>query len=137
MGDVIADAMLAATAPTDFGGAVAAFMNPGGSAPTSSAPQIPVGEHPCKVTYDQTFTVQPFSNTMVVKTMTGQQIYDVLAQQFNNPSAGAPEPDHATCRRNVRLPLRRPRRRRRHDHARLGEVRRRRVDPLGGTTASR
>src|SRR5215217_6105075 len=30
MGDVIADAMLAATTPTDFGGAVAAFMNAGG-----------------------------------------------------------------------------------------------------------
>ncbi len=30
MGDVIADAMLEATAPTDFGGAVAAFMNSGG-----------------------------------------------------------------------------------------------------------
>ena len=26
---------------------------------------------------------------MTVKTMTGQQIYDLLAQQFNNPSAGA------------------------------------------------
>ena len=30
MGDVIADAMLEATTPTDFGGAVAAFMNSGG-----------------------------------------------------------------------------------------------------------
>ena len=30
MGDVIADAMLEATAPADFGGAVAAFMNSGG-----------------------------------------------------------------------------------------------------------
>jgi len=30
LGDVIADAQLAATAPTDFGGAVVAFMNPGG-----------------------------------------------------------------------------------------------------------
>ena len=30
MGDVIADALFAATAPSDFGGAVVAFMNPGG-----------------------------------------------------------------------------------------------------------
>ena len=35
------------------------------------------------------FTVQPFSNMMTVKTMTGQQIYDLLEQQFTIPSAGA------------------------------------------------
>src|SRR5215211_6864697 len=32
---------------------------------------------------------QPFGNTLVVKTCTGQQIYDVLNQQFNNPAAGS------------------------------------------------
>jgi 5'-nucleotidase len=40
------------------------------------------------VTYGEAFTVQPFGNTLVVKTCTGQQIYEVLNQQFNNPSAG-------------------------------------------------
>ncbi len=33
--------------------------------------------------------MQPFGNTLVVKTCTGQQIYDVLNQQFNNPAVGS------------------------------------------------
>ena len=33
--------------------------------------------------------MQPFGNTLVVKTCTGQQIYDVLNQQFNNPAPGS------------------------------------------------
>ncbi len=89
MGDVIADAMLEATAPTDFGAAVAAFMNSGGVRGGLIANQISGGEQPGEVTYSEAFTVQPFGNTLVVKTCTGQQIYDVLNQQFNNPAAGS------------------------------------------------
>jgi 5'-nucleotidase len=89
MGDVIADAMLEATTPTDFGGAVAAFMNSGGVRASlrfaKSAPETEDGQ----VRYGEAFNVQPFGNTLVVKTCTGQQIYDVLNQQFNNPSAGS------------------------------------------------
>jgi len=82
LGDVIADAQLASTSPTDFGGAVVAFMNPGGiradlicSAPCSATTPAPV-------TYNQLFTVQPFNNVMTVKTMTGDMIYRLLEQQF-------------------------------------------------------
>ena len=89
MGDVIADAMLAATAAEDFGGAKAAFMNAGGVRAGLLFDQISGGEQPGEVTYGEAFTVQPFGNTLVVKTCTGQQIYDVLNQQFNNPSAGS------------------------------------------------
>jgi 5'-nucleotidase len=89
MGDVIADAMLEATAPSDFGGAVAAFMNSGGVRAGLLHDQISGGEQPGEVTYAEAFTVQPFGNTLVVKTCTGQQIYDVLNQQFNNPAAGS------------------------------------------------
>jgi 5'-nucleotidase len=88
MGDVIADAMLEATAPSDFGGAVAAFMNSGGVRGGLLFNQISGGEQTGEVTYAEAFTVQPFGNTVVVKTCTGQQIYDVLNQQFNNPAAG-------------------------------------------------
>ena len=88
MGDVIADAMLEATHPTDFGGAVAAFMNSGGVRGGLFYNQISGGEQPGEVTYAEAFTVQPFGNTLVVKTCTGQQLYDVLNQQFNNPAAG-------------------------------------------------
>jgi 5'-nucleotidase len=89
MGDVIADAMLEATTPTDFGGAVAAFMNSGGVRAGLLFNQTDGGEQPGEVTYGEAFTVQPFGNTIVVKTCTGQQIYDVLNQQFNNPSTGS------------------------------------------------
>jgi 5'-nucleotidase len=89
MGDVIADAMLEATTPTDFGGAEAAFMNAGGVRAGLLFDQISGGEQPGEVTYAEAFTVQPFGNTIVVKTCTGQQIYDVLNQQFNNPAAGS------------------------------------------------
>jgi 5'-nucleotidase len=89
MGDVIADAMLEATSPSDFGGAVAAFMNAGGV--RSSLFRARTGSETAdgQVTYGEAFTVQPFGNTLVVKTCTGQQLYDVLNQQFNNPSAGS------------------------------------------------
>ncbi len=89
MGDVIADAMLEATSPTDFGGAKAAFMNSGGVRAGLLFSQTSGGEQPGEVTYGEAFNVQPFGNTLVVKTCTGQQIYDVLNQQFNNPAAGS------------------------------------------------
>jgi 5'-nucleotidase len=89
MGDVIADAMLERTKPSDFGGAVAAFMNSGGVRGGLLYNQVSGGEQPGQVTYGEAFTVQPFGNTLVVKTCTGQQIYDVLNQQWNNPAPGS------------------------------------------------
>ena len=71
LGDVIADAQLASTAPTDFGGAVVAFMNPGGIRANLTFNQQSAGEAPGQITYSEMFTVQPFSNVMNVKTMTG------------------------------------------------------------------
>jgi 5'-nucleotidase len=88
MGDVIADAMLAATSPSDFGGAVAAFMNAGGVRSSLLFAKSGVETVDGQVTYGEAFTVQPFGNTLVVKTCTGQQLYDVLNQQFNNPATG-------------------------------------------------
>ena len=41
------------------------------------------------MTYSEAFNVQPFGNTLVVKTCSGQAIYNVLEQQFNNPSVGS------------------------------------------------
>ena len=83
LGDVIADAQLVATAPANLGGAVVAFMNPGGirfdllfNAISSG------GEPPGAVTYGEAFTVQPFGNSLVTKTMTGDMIRRLLQQQF-------------------------------------------------------
>ena len=86
MGDVIADAQLEATKPSDFGGSVVAFMNPGGI--RGSLRYTRTDGQPQPVTYGELFTVQPFSNTLVVKTCTGAQIDALLEQQF----AGQPDP---------------------------------------------
>ena len=78
MGNLIADAQLAATAPLAKGGAQIAFMNPGGV----RADLIPGTNG--DVTYGQLFSVQPFGNSLVVKTMTGAQLRALLEQQFNS-----------------------------------------------------
>jgi 5'-nucleotidase len=82
LGDVIADGQLEATAPTDFGASVVAFMNPGGIRAPLLYNQISGGEQPGEVTYGEAFTVQPFGNTLTVKTMTGDMIQRLLEQQF-------------------------------------------------------
>jgi 5'-nucleotidase len=82
LGDVIADAQLEATTPTDFGGSVVAFMNPGGIRAPLLFNAIAGSELPGEVTYGEIFTVQPFGNTLVVKTCTGAQIQALLEQQF-------------------------------------------------------
>ena len=82
LGDVIADAQLAATAPANKGGAVIAFMNSGGIRADFTFASSTAGEGNGNVTYSESFTVQPFGNSLVVKTFTGQQIYDLLNQQW-------------------------------------------------------
>jgi 5'-nucleotidase len=89
LGDVIADAQLEATKPANKGSAVVAFMNPGGIRADLTFNQQSGGEAPGEVTFGEAFTVQPFGNTLVVKTMTGAQIKTLLEQQFDNPSVGA------------------------------------------------
>jgi 5'-nucleotidase len=81
LGDVIADSQLAATADPAFGGAVVAFMNPGGiRADLAYAPSGSEGNG--HVTYGEAFTVQPFGNSLVTMTLTGTQLKTVLEQQF-------------------------------------------------------
>lgn len=82
LGDVIADAQLEATAPAVKGGAVIAFMNTGGVRADLIYAGSTEGEGDGKVTYGEAFTVQPFGNSLVVKTLSGQQIYDLLNQQW-------------------------------------------------------
>jgi 5'-nucleotidase len=82
LGDVIADGQLAATTDPSLGGAVVAFMNPGGIRADLSYPSSPAGEGDGNVTYGEMFTVQPFGNSMVTMTLTGAQIERVLEEQF-------------------------------------------------------
>ncbi len=67
MGNLIADAQRAATG-TEF-----AFMNPGGIRADLDAGQV---------TWGELFTIQPFGNSLVTMTLTGDQIYRVLEQQW-------------------------------------------------------
>jgi 5'-nucleotidase len=88
LGDVIADAQLAATRPSELGGALVAFMNPGGIRTDLIYNQSSGGELPGEVTYGESFAVQPFGNNLVTMTLTGVQIDTLLEQQFNNPGPG-------------------------------------------------
>ena len=82
LGDVIADAQLEATAAPELGDAAIAVMNPGGIRGDFAYPTSAAGEGDGVVTYGEAFSVQPFGNSLVTKTFTGQQIYDLLEQQW-------------------------------------------------------
>jgi 5'-nucleotidase len=98
LGDVIADAQLAATAPANLGDADLAFMNPGGIRNDLRVSDISSGgEAPGEVTYGEAFTVQPFGNSLVTKTMTGAMIRSLLEQQF--PGCGG-----QTTKRILQIP---------------------------------
>ncbi|WP_261665005.1 bifunctional metallophosphatase/5'-nucleotidase [Deinococcus sp. Marseille-Q6407] len=87
LGDLIADAQLAATRAPERGGAVIALMNPGGI--RADLPAQPSAQSSTTVTYGDIFAVQPFGNLLTVLTLTGEQIRATLEQQFDNPSAGS------------------------------------------------
>ena len=89
LGDLIADAQLAATAGAGDGAAVMAFMNPGGVRADLTTPQSPAGEGDGNVTYGEAFTVQPFGNLLVSMTLTGTQIDTLLEQQWTTDPARA------------------------------------------------
>jgi 5'-nucleotidase len=89
LGDVIADSQLCATSNLNYGGAVVAFMNPGGIRADILHNQLSGSEMPGQVTYGEAFSVQPFGNSLVTVTLNGSQIDALLEQQFDNPSPGS------------------------------------------------
>ncbi|HSV50886.1 MAG TPA: bifunctional metallophosphatase/5'-nucleotidase [Burkholderiaceae bacterium] len=78
IGQVVADAQLAATQGAADGAAQIALMNPGGL----RAPLVRSGDG--QVRYEELFAVQPFSNNLVTLTFTGEQLLRVLEQQWHN-----------------------------------------------------
>lgn len=90
LGDVIADAQLAGTAPADQGGAQIAFMNPGGIR-SDLVHKASGSEGDGVVTYGEAFTVQPFTNMMNVKDLTGAQLITALQQQVSGRNATIPQ----------------------------------------------
>ncbi|MEV6969334.1 bifunctional metallophosphatase/5'-nucleotidase [Hamadaea sp. NPDC051192] len=79
LGDVIADAQLAYT---QSAGAQIALMNPGGIRDNLVYSASTGGEAAGEITYGECFIVQPFNNTLVTKTMTGDELRWALEQQF-------------------------------------------------------
>ncbi|BFV57860.1 bifunctional metallophosphatase/5'-nucleotidase [Kitasatospora sp. CMC57] len=90
LGDVIADAQLAGLAPADKGGAQIAFMNPGGIR-SDLVYKASGTEGDGVVTYGEAFTVQPFTNMMQVKTLTGAQVVQLLKEQVSGGNTAAPK----------------------------------------------
>ena len=79
LGDVIADAQLATTAPVSASGAEIAFTNPGGVR-TDLLKKNDNGD----VAYADLFAVQPFGNQLVTMDLTGAQIDRMLEQQWQD-----------------------------------------------------
>lgn len=77
IGNLIADSQLAATRPA---GAQIALMNPGGVRSDLAAREGGT------VTYGDLYAVQPFGNTLVTMTYTGEQLLRILEEQFVNPN---------------------------------------------------
>jgi 5'-nucleotidase len=79
LGDIIADAQLAATSAPEKGGAVIAFTNPGGVRTDIARRESGT------VTFADLFSSQPFRNRLITLTLTGRQIKDTLEQQWLDP----------------------------------------------------
>ncbi|WP_306423472.1 bifunctional UDP-sugar hydrolase/5'-nucleotidase [Streptomyces sp. JJ36] len=89
LGDLIADAQLAHAQQQDPE-ADLALMNPGGI--RSDLTYAASGsEGDGVVTYAEGFTVQPFSNTVNIVSLTGAQLLDVLREQVSGANAEAPK----------------------------------------------
>ncbi len=76
LGSVIADAQLFATRTPERGAAQLAFMNSGGI-------RADLGTEKLAVTYGMAFTAQPFGNALVTMTLTGDQIEQLLEEQWS------------------------------------------------------
>jgi 5'-nucleotidase len=84
LGNLIADAQLADESVVADGVApTIAFMNPGGIRADLS--EDPAGN----VTYEKAFNVQPFNNFLVSLSLTGQDVLDLLNEQWNGANEGA------------------------------------------------
>jgi 5'-nucleotidase len=97
LGNLIADAQLAATKGAANGDARIALMNPGGI----RADLVPAPDG--GISFGQLFAAQPFANMMVVKSLTGRQLRSVLEQQFASGSNTAENPYILSPSHNLRF----------------------------------
>jgi 5'-nucleotidase len=76
LGNLIADAQLAATRSSESGGAQIAFMNSGGVRNDLQAKEG-------SVTYGDLFAVHPFGNLLITMSLTGEQLRLLLEEQWS------------------------------------------------------
>ena len=88
LGNFVAEVQRWATHKATFGGAQIAFMNPGGLR-ADMLGKADAG-YPAAVTYRQAADVQPFANTLVNMQLTGEQISQVLEQQWQPEGSSRP-----------------------------------------------
>ena len=79
LGELVADSELEATRSQ---GAVAALINTGGVRADLLSAQISSGEKPGEITYGEAYKVLPFGDHLVTMTLSGDQLYAVLAEQW-------------------------------------------------------
>ncbi|WP_051425581.1 5'-nucleotidase C-terminal domain-containing protein [Jiangella gansuensis] len=89
LGNLVADIQLAAAQVTDPTAQIA-FMNPGGLRTDLSYASSGQGDPDGNVTYREAALVQPFANTLVTTTLTGEQIVQVLEEQWQPEGASRP-----------------------------------------------
>ena len=97
LGNLVADAQLAATRGPANGNAQLAFMNPGGV----RADLVPAADG--GISFGQLFAAQPFANMLVVKSLTGRQLRALLEQQFASGSNTVQAPYILSPSHNVRF----------------------------------
>ena len=85
-GRLVADAQWEATRDPARGGSAFALMNPGGI----RTDLVCRGTPPCEVTYGDLFSMQPFGNSLVVMTLSGAEIRELLEQQERPGREGGP-----------------------------------------------
>jgi 5'-nucleotidase len=76
-GRLVAQAQWEATRSPATGGSHFALMNPGGIRTDLACRGTP----PCEVTYGDLFSMQPFGNSLVVMSLTGAEVRELLEQQ--------------------------------------------------------
>ncbi|MHB9759789.1 bifunctional metallophosphatase/5'-nucleotidase [Streptomyces sp. BYX5S] len=89
LGDLIADAQLAHAKSLDPRASVA-LMNPGGVR-SDLVFKASGGEGDGVVTYGEAFAVQPFSNTVNLADLTGEQLVTALQQQVSGANEASPK----------------------------------------------
>ncbi|WP_053204547.1 5'-nucleotidase C-terminal domain-containing protein [Jiangella muralis] len=89
LGNFVADVQLAAARVTDLDAQIA-FMNPGGLRADMEFASTGENDPDGNVTYQEAALVQPFANTLVTTTLTGEQIAQVLEEQWQPAGASRP-----------------------------------------------